>query len=132
VNAPTRLGSSLELNARKGLYLAGQMAGVEGYVESAALGGIVGINASRAAHGQPPVQAPAETAHGALLAHLRNTNAKDFQPMNVNFGLFPRLERPQGPGRPRKLPKREKHEAMASRGLDALDAYRLAVAPEGG
>jgi len=132
VNAPTRLGSSLELNARKGLYLAGQMAGVEGYVESAALGGIVGINASRAAHGLPPVQAPAETAHGALLAHLRNTNAKDFQPMNVNFGLFPRLERPQGPGRPRKLPKREKHEAMASRGLDALDAYRLAVAPEGG
>ena len=122
--------SPLELKARKGLYLAGQMAGVEGYVESAALGGLAGTNAARVSLGLPAAQVPRESAHGALLAHLGNASAKDFQPMNVNFGLFPPLDRSAEPGRPRKLPKRDKHEAMAARGLEAIGRYRARVAPE--
>jgi methylenetetrahydrofolate--tRNA-(uracil-5-)-methyltransferase len=130
VNAPLRLGPSLELKARKGLYLAGQMAGVEGYVESAALGGLAGTHAARVARGLPPAQPPPETAHGALLTHLGNASSRNFQPMNVNFGLFPPLDRPPGPGRPRKQPKRERYEAMAERGLRAIERYRSAVALE--
>jgi len=130
VNAPLRLEPTLELKARKGLYLAGQMAGVEGYVESAALGGMAGTNAARSALGLDWVEPPPETAHGALLAHLGNSSVRDFQPMNVNFGLFPPLHRPQIAGRPRKQPKREKNEALAARGLRALETYRAAVAPE--
>jgi methylenetetrahydrofolate--tRNA-(uracil-5-)-methyltransferase len=132
VNAPLRLDPSLELKARKGLYLAGQMAGVEGYVESAALGGIAGTHAARAAWGLSRVEIPPDTAHGALFAHLGNSSARDFQPMNVNFGLFPPLERSEASGRPRKQPKREKHEAMAARGLLSIERFRAAVAPEGG
>ncbi len=132
VNAPLRLDPSLELKARKGLYLAGQMAGVEGYVESAALGGIAGTNAARAARGLGPGEIPRDTAHGALFAHLGNSSARDFQPMNVNFGLFPPLVRSEDSARPRKQPKREKHEAMAARGLLSIERYRAAVAPEGG
>ncbi len=91
INAPKRLQETLELRARPGLYIAGQMAGVEGYVESAALGGIAGINAARAVLGEPHESPPADTAHGALIAHLMNASAKSFQPMNVNYGLFPPL-----------------------------------------
>jgi methylenetetrahydrofolate--tRNA-(uracil-5-)-methyltransferase len=126
VNAPKRLTPTPELRARPGLYLAGQMAGVEGYVESAALGGIAGINASFAARGEAAVAPPRETAHGALLAHLMDSSPKHFQPMNVNFGLFPPLEpgsaaRPEG--RRGKLAKRDKQEALARRALAAIEGY---------
>jgi len=125
VNAPRRLGDTLELRARKGLYLAGQIAGVEGYVESAALGGIAGINAARAAYGLAPLLPPRETAHGALLAHLREADPLNFQPMNVNYGLFPPLEISADPERrSRKLPKREKNERLAARALRAFALWR--------
>ena len=123
VNAPKRLAPSLELHARPGLYLAGQMAGVEGYVESAALGGVAGRNAAWAILGQPHLDVPRETAHGALMTHLRDAPPAHFQPMNVNFGLFPRLE--ENAPRPRKKrTKREKNELLASRALTAMEAYR--------
>lgn len=115
VNAPLRLSPSLEVHARPGLYLAGQMAGVEGYVESAALGFLAGVNAAFAAYDQTAPPPPETTAHGALLGHLMNGNPRDFQPMNVNFGLFPPLE-----GLPRKLSKREKHERTSRRALEDL------------
>ena len=123
VNAPKRLGPSLELHARPGLYLAGQMAGVEGYVESAALGGIAGRNAARAILGKERLDVPRETAHGALMTHLREAPPAHFQPMNVNFGLFP----PLGDDAPRtrkKRPKREKNELLGQRALAAMEAYR--------
>jgi methylenetetrahydrofolate--tRNA-(uracil-5-)-methyltransferase len=131
INAPRCLAGSLELRARPGLYLAGQIAGVEGYVESAALGGLAGINAARAAQGAPYEVAPADTAHGALLAHLMNSRAKSFQPTNVNYGLFPPLqpaesgEAPAGSGakRRKKLPKRERNERLARRALASLSGY---------
>jgi methylenetetrahydrofolate--tRNA-(uracil-5-)-methyltransferase len=123
VNAPKRLAPSLELHARPGLYLAGQMAGVEGYVESAALGGVAGRNAAWAILGQPHLDVPRETAHGALMTHLREAPPAHFQPMNVNFGLFPRLEE-KAPGPRKKRTKREKNELLASRALAAMEAYR--------
>jgi methylenetetrahydrofolate--tRNA-(uracil-5-)-methyltransferase len=139
INAPSRLGPTLELNARPGLYVAGQMAGVEGYVESAALGLIAATNAALAAQGREPILPPPETAHGALLAHLGEADSKHFQPMNVNYGLFPppplgmRAEGAREPGRrrPRKLAKRERHEWMARRALEAIELYRARTSPEG-
>ncbi|MFI5354308.1 MAG: methylenetetrahydrofolate--tRNA-(uracil(54)-C(5))-methyltransferase (FADH(2)-oxidizing) TrmFO, partial [Desulfobaccales bacterium] len=74
------------------LFLAGQLSGVEGYVESAAMGLLAGINAAHLSRAQELVTPPRATALGALVYHLTNTETRDFQPMNVNFGLFPALE----------------------------------------
>jgi methylenetetrahydrofolate--tRNA-(uracil-5-)-methyltransferase len=125
VNAPKRLTETLEVKRRPGLFIAGQMAGVEGYVESAALGYVAGINAWRRAAGRPSLLPPAETAHGALLRHLREANPLHFQPMNVNFGLF----MPLAPGNagPAKQKKRERNEALARRALEALQPYARAI-----
>jgi methylenetetrahydrofolate--tRNA-(uracil-5-)-methyltransferase len=97
------------------IFLAGQISGVEGYVESAAMGLLAGINAARQELGQPLITPPRETALGALIAHLTNTATKDFQPMNVNFGLFPPL-----PGR---IPKKLRGAAYAERALAALHEW---------
>jgi methylenetetrahydrofolate--tRNA-(uracil-5-)-methyltransferase len=137
VNAPKRLSPTLELEARPGLRLAGQMAGVEGYVESAALGGLAGINAARSALEMSAHLPPAESAHGALLGHLMNANVKSFQPMNVNYGLFPPLSEAdrealatgRKKGAKKGERKREKNRRLAERGLLALDAYAAAVEP---
>jgi len=127
INAPKQLSQSLESRLRPGLYFAGQMAGVEGYVESAALGFVAGINASHAVHGLEAPPPPGVTAHGALLRHLGHGNPDDFQPMNVNYGLFTRLDQTHietETGRRRKLKRREKRELLAQRALEALDTYR--------
>jgi methylenetetrahydrofolate--tRNA-(uracil-5-)-methyltransferase len=118
VNAPRRLRPDLQVRVRDGLYIAGQMAGVEGYVESAALGFIAGINAGFAARGDEAPRPDKATAHGALLAYLSDADPRNFQPMNVNFGLFPPLE-----GAARRARKREKGEHMATRALAALEPY---------
>jgi len=121
LNAPRVLGPTLELRARPGLYLAGQIVGVEGYVESAALGFVAGVNAAFALRGLPPPRPDERTAHGALLQHLRGARSQGFQPMNVNYGLFPPLE---AAGR---LGKRERNERLAARALAALEPYRAAL-----
>jgi methylenetetrahydrofolate--tRNA-(uracil-5-)-methyltransferase len=120
VNAPRQLSEDLQLRARPGLYLAGQMAGVEGYVESAALGFMVGVNAAFADGGEVAPRPDVTTAHGALLNHLRDARKEGFQPMNVNFGLFPPVP-VDGPRK--KLPKREKNERLATRALAAIERY---------
>ncbi len=122
LNAPRWLDETLELRGRPGLFVAGQLAGVEGYVESAALGGLAGLTAARRAAGREPRLPPPATAHGALLRYLREADPRRFQPMNVNYGLFPALE--GGPGR---LPKREKNERLAARALEQLSAYVAAL-----
>jgi methylenetetrahydrofolate--tRNA-(uracil-5-)-methyltransferase len=122
VNAPRRLLPTLELRGRPGLYLAGQMAGVEGYVESAALGLLAGVNAAFAARGESPPPPPASTAHGALLAHLMGSDPAHFSPMNVNFGLFPALE-----GGARRAGRRERNQRLAARALSDLAAWREAA-----
>ena len=126
VNAPRCLGPTLEVNGRPGLYLAGQIVGVEGYVESAALGLLAGIHAARAARGLPRELAPETTAHGALAGYLRDADPRRFQPMNVSYGLFPALPGPQGRGG--RLGRRERHERIAARALADLAAYAERVA----
>ena len=133
VNAPVQLDAELQLKKRPGVFLAGQMAGVEGYVESAALGLLAGIGVARRVLGLPYEAPPADTAHGALLRHLQNADAKHFQPMNVNYGLFPALELERATyvaksGRRVRRPKREKNEQLAERALESLRDYRERVA----
>ncbi len=122
INAPRHLHASLELRARPGLWVCGQMAGVEGYVESAALGWVAGVNAAFRLRGLAAPQAPEATAHGALLRYLVEADARGFQPMNVNYGLFPPL-----PASPRKLRRRERNELQGQRALEALESYREAT-----
>ncbi|MGI9431575.1 MAG: methylenetetrahydrofolate--tRNA-(uracil(54)-C(5))-methyltransferase (FADH(2)-oxidizing) TrmFO [Myxococcota bacterium] len=124
VNAPAQLRSPLEVRARPGLYVTGQLAGVEGYVESAALGLLTGIHLAARAQGRVSAPPPPETAHAALLRHLSEADPRHFQPMNVNFGLFPPLPRTG-----RKIPKREKQEQLAARAQAALEPWAAEVSP---
>jgi methylenetetrahydrofolate--tRNA-(uracil-5-)-methyltransferase len=89
INAPVLLNTDLSFKRRSDLFLAGQMTGVEGYMESTAMGLIAGINAALRVQGRhiPPV--PANAAHGALIRHITETDPEHFQPSNINFGLFP-------------------------------------------
>jgi methylenetetrahydrofolate--tRNA-(uracil-5-)-methyltransferase len=91
VLSPEILQPTLQFTARPDLLLAGQLSGVEGYVESAAMGLLAGINAARIAIGEKPAVPPPMTALGALISHLTTSDPKKFQPSNVNFGLFPGL-----------------------------------------
>jgi methylenetetrahydrofolate--tRNA-(uracil-5-)-methyltransferase len=115
IRSPGLLSPHLNFIQYPKLFLAGQISGVEGYVESAAMGLLAGINAARQVQVHPLLTPPRETALGALIGHLTNTATKDFQPMNVNFGLFPPL-----PGR---LPKKLRGAAYAERALKALDGW---------
>ncbi len=89
VCAPELLEPTLQLKSRPDLFLAGQLSGVEGYVESTAMGLLAGINAARMLNSRPLVVPPPETAMGALITHLTLSDPKHFQPSNVTFGLFP-------------------------------------------
>lgn len=97
--APDLLMPSLQLNTSPHILIAGQLSGVEGYVESAAMGLLAGINGGRLINNVPTVTPPKDTATGALIDHLTQTVSKRFQPSNVNFGLFP----PIGKKMPKKL-----------------------------
>lgn len=115
INGPQHLTEFLNLKKQANIFLAGQVSGVEGYVESAAIGILAGENASRTALGLPLVSPPTATAHGALITHLTDLTAKDFQPMNVNFGLFP----PAPPG----TKKKDRKAAYANRALRELEDW---------
>jgi methylenetetrahydrofolate--tRNA-(uracil-5-)-methyltransferase len=96
LNAPMLLDGQMRLRSRPWVRFAGQVTGVEGYVESAAMGLLAGRLAAAEALGRPLAPPPPETATGALLAHITGgAEAKSFQPMNVNFGLFPPVETPK-------------------------------------
>ncbi len=99
VRAPKVLAPGLELAARPGVMLAGQVSGVEGYIESCAMGMLAGIFAAGHIRGKPVPPVPEGTALGALLNHLYHGNVKKFQPSNINFGLFP----PLGQRLPKKM-----------------------------
>ncbi|HTO70269.1 MAG TPA: methylenetetrahydrofolate--tRNA-(uracil(54)-C(5))-methyltransferase (FADH(2)-oxidizing) TrmFO [Myxococcota bacterium] len=122
IRAPELLDERLGLRARPGLHVAGQMAGVEGYVESAALGLLAGaFVAAKAAGAEAPLP-PGTTALGALLRHLRESDPRRFQPANVTFGLFPPLE-----GRHAKVSRRERHKRLSARALEDLAPWLAAV-----
>jgi len=91
VNAPALLEETLQLKYQPRIFIAGQLVGVEGYTEAAASGGLAGINAARLLKGRDLVVPPETTAHGALMNYITTSDPRHFQPMNINFGLFPPL-----------------------------------------
>jgi len=115
VHSPVLLFPTLQLKKDPCIFFAGQITGVEGYVESTAMGFLAGVNASRLAKGLPAVQPPPATAMGSLVRYITSPELKNFQPMNVNFGLFPPL-----PGR---LKGKEKNRALAERALQELEVW---------
>ena len=117
INAPRHLRPTLQWRGASRLFFAGQITGVEGYIESAASGLLAGINAGRLALGEDPVTPPGTTALGSLLHYISDTGREAFQPMNVNFGLFPNL--------PVKARGRRKKELMAERSLRDLERWCL-------
>ena len=122
LNAPTLLTASLQLRSRSELFFAGQITGVEGYVESSAMGLLAGIDASRFLRNTELIPPPPETALGALIGHILNTDCKAFQPMNVTFGLFPPL-----PGRIRK---KDRGIQYARRSLEATASWQKRIADQ--
>ncbi|WP_430164893.1 FADH(2)-oxidizing methylenetetrahydrofolate--tRNA-(uracil(54)-C(5))-methyltransferase TrmFO [Paenibacillus lautus] len=116
VNSPRLLEQTYQVKTRPNLYLAGQMTGVEGYVESAASGLIAGINAAKAAQGQEGIVFPQESTIGSMAYYITHADPDNFQPMNANFGLLPSLEK-------RIRNKKEKNEALASRALDGVRIF---------
>jgi methylenetetrahydrofolate--tRNA-(uracil-5-)-methyltransferase len=122
LNAPQFLDRTLRLKAMPRLRFAGQITGVEGYVESAAIGLLAGRFAAAERHRQAIALPPATTAHGALLGHITGgADAKTFQPMNVNFGLFPPLE--PVPGQ-KRIKGRERKAALSARALADLAVWQ--------
>ena len=110
VCAPRVLGPTLQVHRAPGLFVAGQLSGVEGYIESAAMGLLAGINSGRLALDHELSVPPPATAHGALIGHLTNSDPIHFQPSNVNFGLFPPLSG-------KKIPKKERGRIRAELAL---------------
>ena len=122
INSPKLLDGQMRLKSKPHIRFAGQITGVEGYVESAAIGGLTGRMAAAALSGSSWTPPPADTAHGALLSHITGGAMADtFQPMNVNFGLFPELEN-SGTGK-RRLRGRDRKAAYAKRALLSMKEW---------
>lgn len=116
VNAPLVLTPYLQLRSKPNVFLAGQITGVEGYVESTAMGLMAGLNAARLALGESLLVPPPETALGALINYLQKANPKHFQPMNINWGLFPPITFP-------KTARKDKYTLLAKRALEKLEDW---------
>ncbi len=116
LHSPSLLRKTLQLKKEERIFFAGQITGVEGYVESTAMGLLAGLNAAFLVLGKSPVAPPSTTALGSLLHYLTNPHIREFQPMNINFGLFP----------PLLLPWRgeKKHKALAERALHDLEEWK--------
>lgn len=115
IDSPHLLDATMETRARTGLFFAGQMTGVEGYVESAASGIAAAYAAAKRFRGETPVPFPKETALGALTYYVSHYEGKNFQPMNVNFGLVPPLSA--------RVPKKEKNAKLAERALSEMKKF---------
>ena len=121
MNSPELLEPTYQSRKNSRIFFAGQMTGVEGYVESAASGLIAGINAARLAKGEELVVFPRETAMGSMAYYITHAEGKHFQPMNANFGLFPEL-----PERIRD--KKLRYETLANRALESLEQVKNELA----
>lgn len=120
MNSPELLKPTYQSSKREDLFFAGQMTGVEGYVESAASGLLAGLNAARLAKGLAPVIFPRETAIGSMAYYITHAEGKHFQPMNANFGLFPEL-----PERIRD--KKLRYQTLAQRALSSLEEIQASL-----
>ena len=119
LNSPTLLDDQMRLKSRPNLRFAGQVTGVEGYVESAAMGLLAGRMAAAQILGRTLPPPPPETAMGALVTHITGgAEAKTFQPMNVNFGLFPPIEAKGG-----RRGRKDRYKAYTDRAKDAFQAW---------
>ncbi|ARQ06723.1 FADH(2)-oxidizing methylenetetrahydrofolate--tRNA-(uracil(54)-C(5))-methyltransferase TrmFO [Macrococcoides canis] len=120
INSPTNLQQTYQFKGNDSLFLAGQMTGVEGYVESAASGLVAGINMAKYVEGKPVITFPENTVIGSMAYYITHTNSKNFQPMNANFGLLPSLDK-------RIKDKKERYEALAARALDSLEHFKVTL-----
>ena len=116
IDAPRILNSDYSVKENKELFFAGQITGVEGYMESASSGLLCGINAARLMNGEATITLPAETMMGAMARYISDQTVENFQPMGANFGILPQLEH-----RPRD--KAERGTAYAERSLKALHEF---------
>ncbi|HEX9060386.1 MAG TPA: methylenetetrahydrofolate--tRNA-(uracil(54)-C(5))-methyltransferase (FADH(2)-oxidizing) TrmFO [Clostridia bacterium] len=116
INSPKLLDSTYMLKSRPGVYFAGQITGVEGYIESASSGMVAGINAAMRLQGKDPVLFPRTTATGALCNYVSDSSVRDFQPMNVNFGIVEPLGL-------KIKDKRKKNYEIAMRALGVIKEY---------
>ena len=121
LRGPALLTPTLAHRLRPGLFFAGQLTGVEGYVESLAMGLIAGVNVARAALGLPEAIPPTDTVIGSLVAYVSGSESPDFQPMNANWGLLPPL--------PFRVRRQERAACYARRALAGLAPYAELVAP---
>jgi methylenetetrahydrofolate--tRNA-(uracil-5-)-methyltransferase len=115
IHSPTLLEKTLQFKKDPRIFFAGQITGVEGYVESTAMGLLAGINVARMAKGESLIIPPPTTAIGSLVHYITDARVKAFQPMNVNFGLLPPME-----GRFRG---RDKKKALSERALQDLENF---------
>ena len=116
LDSPRLLNADYSMRKRPDLFFAGQITGVEGYMESAGSGVLAGLNAARRLRGQDPLVLPRETMLGALAGYISDPSVKNLQPMGANFGVLPPLERPV-------REKRERYESLSTRALAALSAW---------
>jgi len=118
INAPALLNKDLSFKQRPRLFLAGQVTGVEGYIESTAMGLIAGINAAIRMQGKALPEVPPFSAHGALIRHITESESKHFQPSNINFGLFPVSE-----GLSKMRDKKLKKARIVEQAIEAWKEY---------
>ncbi|MEK6661643.1 MAG: methylenetetrahydrofolate--tRNA-(uracil(54)-C(5))-methyltransferase (FADH(2)-oxidizing) TrmFO [candidate division NC10 bacterium] len=117
ITAPALLQETMQFRGDPGFFIAGQLTGVEGYLESAGTGLLAGVNAVRFLNGEPPAVLPQTTALGSVIRHICHADPRTFQPMNVNFGLLPPLDEPV-------RAKRDRRQALVDRALRALSDLR--------
>ncbi len=117
LDSPRLLSSGFQLRKQKNVFFAGQITGVEGYMESAASGIMAGKNAVRLARGKVPLSLPDVTMIGALSAYISDETVRDFQPMGANFGILPPIE-------PKIRDKKQRYAAFSERALRALERIR--------
>lgn len=120
INSPKLLTNTLQLRQNSKIMFAGQITGVEGYIESASSGMVAGINMSRLVNNQVPLVFPKTTAHGALCHYITDDTSKNFQPMNVNYGIFPELDK-------RIKNKAERNRKYAERALNDLENFNNTI-----
>jgi methylenetetrahydrofolate--tRNA-(uracil-5-)-methyltransferase len=118
IHGPLFLNKDLTLKNREKIFIAGQITGVEGYIESTAIGLVAGINAAAALKGLRSEEVPVSTSHGALIGHITGSDNRDFQPSNINFGLFPA---PGGPSGIRD--KKQRRAKMVERAIEEWGTY---------
>ena len=113
--SPRHLLNTYQLKESMEVFMAGQITGVEGYVESAQSGMVAGINMARLLEGKNPLKFPQETVMGALVNYITNASEEDFQPMKANFGILPELET--------KVKKKQRKEAYANRAIATMEKF---------